>query len=94
MEECGNVALGVMGKALQAVVERHMELAYRHDQARTPHQSQKLVRIGLRSHEKLVDLIEAGDGAGAEAHWINHMNAAGEFWLKNVAKTAVVDVLE
>ncbi|MGE5501225.1 MAG: GntR family transcriptional regulator, partial [Ignavibacteriales bacterium] len=65
-----------------------------HEKARTPHQSQKLVRIGFRSHEKLVELIESGDGPGAEAHWVNHMAAAGDFWLKNVAKTAVVDVLE
>ena len=42
----------------------------------------------------IIELIEAGDGPGAEAHWVNHMKAAGRVWLANVGSTSVVDVLE
>lgn len=92
LESSGNPVLAVVGGALQAIVERHMQLAYRQTWPRPA--PAKRVSAGLRSHEKLVDLIEAGDGAGAEAHWIRHMAAAGETWLKDVGGTAVVDVLE
>jgi DNA-binding FadR family transcriptional regulator len=90
MERCGNVALGVVGFALHDVVERHMQLSYRNQ----PPTDVKLRNIGLRSQERLIDLIEAEDGAEAEAHWIRHMNAASESWLEGFRGTSVVDILE
>ncbi|WP_049758264.1 FadR/GntR family transcriptional regulator [Phenylobacterium zucineum] len=94
LEECGNVALGMVGTALQAVVEQHMELAYRRDRSRQRQNTLKLIQVGLRSHEKLADLIEQGDGPGAEAHWVDHMAKAGSFWVGAVGKATVLDVLE
>jgi DNA-binding FadR family transcriptional regulator len=49
---------------------------------------------GLRSQEKLVALIEAGDGAGAEAHWRSHMENAAKVWLAGGPADAVVDWTE
>ncbi|MFD1843236.1 hypothetical protein ACFSAA_07595 [Sphingomonas qilianensis] len=54
----------------------------------------KLTRFGLRSHGKLIDLIEMRDGPGTEHHWLNHMNAAGTFWLSELSPTSLVDLLE
>ncbi|NBB16493.1 GntR family transcriptional regulator [Caulobacter sp. SLTY] len=93
LDECGNIALGVVGKALQDVVELHMQLSIRAN-ARSLDVSDRRTRFGLRSQEKLIELIEAGDGPGAEAHWISHMAAAGKVWLEGVDSTAVVDVVE
>jgi DNA-binding FadR family transcriptional regulator len=50
-------------------------------------------RKGIRSCEKLIELIEAGDGAGAEQHWREHtanVEAAMRSWLDS---TRVVDIL-
>jgi DNA-binding FadR family transcriptional regulator len=93
LEECGNVTLAVIGLALHDVVERHFQLSYR---VNRPDSKQPLrrARAGFRSHEQLIELIEGGDGPGAEAHWIQHMKATGAFWLKKVAAKTVVDVLE
>ncbi|MFN3856852.1 MAG: FadR/GntR family transcriptional regulator [Caulobacter sp.] len=93
LDECGNIALGVVGKALQDVTALHMRLSIR---SRGPDLEvyDPQTKFGLRSQERVIELIEAGDGPGAEAHWVNHMKAAGRVWLANVGSTSVVDVLE
>lgn len=93
LEECGNTTLAVIGLALHDVVERHLELSYRVDGPGSK-ESPKRVRAGFKSHERLIELIDAGEGSAAEAHWAIHMKAAGEFWLKTVAARAVVDIFE
>jgi DNA-binding GntR family transcriptional regulator len=42
----------------------------------------------------LVDLIEAKDGDAAEAHWKEHMEAAGRVWLSQVGPASLVDLLD
>ena len=46
-------------------------------------------RRGLRSQERLLDLIEAGEGAEAEAHWRAHMHVVGRVMLGQKASTVV-----
>jgi DNA-binding FadR family transcriptional regulator len=95
LDQCGNVTLAVVGQALQAVVERHLDLSYRQDHPTMDRKTLgKQVKLGFRSQEKLVELIAAGDGVGAERHWEQHMAAAGKVILKSVAKTAVIDILD
>lgn len=93
LEECGNIALSVVGKALQDVVALHMQLSIRAN-PRSLDVSDRQTKLGLRSQEKLIELIEAADGPGAEAHWVAHMEAAGKVWLAGVGSTSVVDVVE
>ena len=50
-------------------------------------------RRGLRSQERLLDLIEAGNGAEAEEHWRSHMQVVGRVMLGQGAST-VVDLLD
>jgi DNA-binding FadR family transcriptional regulator len=91
---CGSVTMRMFGHALHHLVERHLALA----QEREPTSDQAALlartRFGLRSHAKLIDLIELGDGEGTERHWRNHMAAAGTHWLKVVSPTTVVELLE
>lgn len=94
LDECGNVALGMVGRALHDVVLRHYKLAYRRPASESVEARKKRVQIGYRSQEKLIDLIEARDGAAAEAHWIRHMNAAGDVWLHGISKTSIIDILD
>lgn len=56
--------------------------------------SRRNTLVGLRSQEKLVGLIEAGDGAEAEAHWRRHMENAAKVWLHGGTGEAVVDWTE
>ncbi len=93
LEQCGNVALAVVGLALHQVVQTHLRLAHRLKPA-DPEKYLKLAKGGLKGHEKLITLIEAGDGAGAEAHWLGLMKASSEYWLAGLSTTSVVDVLE
>jgi DNA-binding FadR family transcriptional regulator len=94
LDECGNVALGMVGRALHDVVLRLHEVAYRRRPSESTEERRKLIQIGYRSQEKLIDLIDARDGAAAEAHWIRHMKAAGEVWLHGISKTSVIDILD
>ena len=49
-------------------------------------------RRGIRSQERLLDLLEAGDGVAAEEHWRSHMQVVGRVMLGQGAAT-VVDLL-
>lgn len=94
LDECGNVALGMVGRALHDVVLRQHEQAYRRPPSESLEARRRRIQIGYRSQEKLIDLIEARDGAAAEAHWIRHMKAAGDVWLHGISKTSVIDILD
>jgi DNA-binding FadR family transcriptional regulator len=51
-------------------------------------------RRGLRSMERLVEYIEAGDGPGAEAHWRKHAAAVEKTMSKWLPAATVVDILD
>lgn len=94
LDECGNVALGMVGRALYDVVLRQHEFSYRRQTSESAEFRRKRIQFGYRSQEKLIELIEARDGAAAEAHWIRHMKAAGDVWLQGISKTSVIDILD
>lgn len=89
----GNKTLIMFSHALSGLVNEHLNLAQRRNSV-DPEISLKQLRFGLKSHTKLVDLIEARDGAGAEEHWKAHMVAAGKVWLAQVGPNAVVDLID
>ena len=91
---CGNVTMKMIAHALQDLVERHLALAQQRDPARDKEAAARRLRFGLRSHAKLIEHIENGDGDGAERHWLNHMRAAGVYWLAEVAPTTIVELLD
>jgi GntR family transcriptional regulator, transcriptional repressor for pyruvate dehydrogenase complex len=47
-----------------------------------------------RSHEKLVDMIEARDAAGAEEFWRRHLLYGGQALLKGLNIESAIDVME
>ena len=51
-------------------------------------------RRGLRSLEKLIEYIEAGDGPAAEAHWRKHTEAVEKTMRKWLPAARVVDILD
>lgn len=94
IELSGNVTLTMVAHALQGLVERHLTLVQRKEPELDKEDLDRQMRFGLRSHAKLIDLIEAGDGDGAERHWRNHMRAAAVYWLARVAPASVVELLD
>jgi DNA-binding FadR family transcriptional regulator len=89
----GNQTLIMFSHALRGLVDEHLNLAQRRNSV-DPEISLRQLKFGLKSHSKLVDLIEAKDGAGAEEHWKAHMIAAGKVWLAQVGPHSVVDLID
>ena len=53
----------------------------------------ELARKALRSEHKLLKLVEAGDGSGAEQHLLNHLEASARIILKRRGSKSIVEVL-
>jgi DNA-binding FadR family transcriptional regulator len=51
-------------------------------------------RRGLRSLERLIKLIEEGDGDAAEAHWRQHTEFANRAMGQWMAATTVIDIMD
>jgi DNA-binding FadR family transcriptional regulator len=88
MELAGNQTLALVVGMLHDIIERHAESSL---------QAQMNVRSlkkSIRSQEKLVELIEAGDADTAEEHWRNHVRAAARSILDKAARKSVVDLFD
>lgn len=95
VEVSGNQTLALLGRALQQLVLTHMALiGYRIAPGEAAEERLARQHEALRSHERLAGLIEAGDGAAAEAHWRAHMQRWIPYWLEPSLGLSVVDVLE
>jgi DNA-binding FadR family transcriptional regulator len=89
IEQCGNETLATFAIALKSVLERALLAEQQNMKPETEAEHIAWIRHGLRSQMKLVDLIEAGDAAGAHAHWVEHIEKAGRVWLKAVGAKGV-----
>ncbi len=84
----GNQTLSILTEMLTEIVARAVTAVSAEDAVG----SVSVRRRGIRSQERLIDLIEAGDGAAAEEHWHAHMEVTGRVLLGQKAST-VVDLL-
>jgi DNA-binding FadR family transcriptional regulator len=88
MEHAGNQTLALVVGMLHDIIERHaatsMEVSL----------NEKALKKSVRSQEKLVALIEAGDADGAEKHWREHIRAAAQSVLDKAARKSVVDLFD
>jgi len=85
----GNHTLQIVAEMLGEVVTRAVPPV---NQSPTANSTATRKR-GVRSQQRLVDLIEAGDANEAEEHWRTHMSTVGKMMLGAEAKT-VVDLLD
>jgi DNA-binding GntR family transcriptional regulator len=92
----GNKTLRMMSLLLQGVIEKHQS----HIKASPKivrmkgENRAKLYRASMKSLGKLIELIAAKDGEGAEAHWRSHVLVGNDLWASGYDQTAIVDVLE
>lgn len=89
VELAGNQTLGIVAEMLNEIVARAVVAVSGTDGAG----SVAVRRRGIRSQERLLELLDAGDGAAAEAHWRAHMQAVGRVMLGQAAAT-VVDLMD
>jgi DNA-binding FadR family transcriptional regulator len=85
----GNQTLAIVAEMLNEIVVRAVAAVSKGDD---PMGSLSTRRRGLRSQRRLLELLEAGDAAGAEEHWRAHMAVVGRVMLGQKAST-VVDLL-
>jgi GntR family transcriptional regulator, transcriptional repressor for pyruvate dehydrogenase complex len=85
----GNQTMSIVAEMLHEIVARAVAAVSRREDRSD---SVAIRRRGIRSQLRLVELIEAGDGAGAEEHLRAHMQAVSKIMLGQEAST-VVDLL-
>lgn len=88
MELAGGDTLTLVVGMLHDIIEKHAETSL------YEHLDLKNTRRAIRSQEKLVRLIEAGDEGGAEEHWRRHVTNAGQAMLRRAGRKAVVDLFD
>lgn len=79
MQRCGNRTLAVQGAVLADIVAVHLNQSIATNMSREVDQQPARFRKTMRSYEKLIKLVEAKDGEGAEKHWRAHMEVAAKY---------------
>ncbi|MET0182781.1 MAG: FCD domain-containing protein [Caulobacterales bacterium] len=92
MEFSGNRTLILLASVLEGIVVRHQ---IRVNQSKKENRNgaasdSKGVVAAYKSQEKLIAMIQAGDGPGAEMQWRRHMEVAGKTWASGDAGDALV----
>jgi DNA-binding FadR family transcriptional regulator len=87
-ELAGNNTLSLFVDMLHDIVESHAGTAVE------AHPNTRAIRNAIRSHEEVVDLIEAGDADGAEDQLRGHVRTAGRQILANAGAKTVVDLFD
>jgi DNA-binding FadR family transcriptional regulator len=86
----GNQTLEIVAEMLNEIVERAVTAV---SQSPPVNSSRAVRRRGIRSQERLVELVALGAGLEAEAHWRTHMEAVGKVILGQRAKR-IVDLFD
>ena len=89
VELSGNTTMGIIAGMLHEITVRHIAVAINEQRPVSKPQYDKL----LKSYRRLLDLVRAGDGAEAEAHWRRHMDTARALMLKGQESVKVRDIM-
>jgi DNA-binding FadR family transcriptional regulator len=91
LDRAGNKTLAIQAGVLHEIVATHLSISVARDFQRP--ETMDLFRKTVRSYRKLISLLEARDGDGAEKHWRAQMEAAGRELLRDDLKNKrVVDL--
>ena len=89
VELSGNQTLILVSTMLEGIVARYQaETSISSPDSPTKRRNDL---AGLKSQDKLIAFVEAGDGEGAEVHWRLHMETSTRIWLAAGAGQAIVD---
>jgi DNA-binding FadR family transcriptional regulator len=94
VELSGNRTLTLLITILRGILQLHeARLTARINETSSLQERRKRVLPALRSFEKLIGFIEAGDADGAEKHWRLHMENVGKVWADDRRSTVPIDLL-
>jgi len=91
LELAGNRTLTVLAGVLSDVVALHLAKVAR-DWESQPRHAREAARV-IDAMERLVELIEAGDGDAAERFWREQMEQSARYSLDHYGRETVVDLL-
>jgi DNA-binding FadR family transcriptional regulator len=95
VELSGNRTLTLLIKILRGILQRHeARLTARINETSSLQERRKRILPALKSFEKLIRFIEAGDADGAEKHWRLHMENVGKVWADDRRSTVPIDLLD
>lgn len=92
VELAGNTTLALFVGTIGEIVARHTATTVRESRAPDADMARRNARA-VRSYRKLVELVRAADGPGAEELWTRHMASARPHVLRGVDRE-VVDILD
>jgi GntR family transcriptional repressor for pyruvate dehydrogenase complex len=73
---CGSLTLDMLATLIKDIVEaQHVDVTVR---TYSKSGGSRMRELNIRSREKLLGFVEAGDGAGAEAFWREHLEGSGK----------------
>jgi GntR family transcriptional regulator, transcriptional repressor for pyruvate dehydrogenase complex len=79
LQRCGNKTLAIQGAVLADIVATHLQQSIAQGMDKTQDEQPARFTKTVRSYNKLIKLVEAKDGDGAEKHWRSHMEVAGTY---------------
>ena len=95
VELSGNRTLTLLITILRGILQRHeARLTARINETSSLQERRKRILPALKSFEKLIGFIEAGDANGAEKHWRLHMENVGKVWANDRRSTVPIDLLD
>lgn len=93
VELSGNKPLIHLWGAMHEVVARHQAAVVALQRRNISLENSILAAVtGLKSQEKLINLIEAKDIDGAEAHWRKHMVRSNKVWVTGFEHMRIADL--
>lgn len=90
VEMSGNATLTIIAGMLHEITVRHTAFVIKENRQVSKADYDMLTR----SYKRLMTLVRAGDGAGAEAHWRKHLDTARGLLLKGMESVKVRDVMQ
>lgn len=94
VELSGNRPLIHLWDAMHQVVEQHQaQVVSVYRRGQDTDEIMSSVSTGLKSQEKLIKLIEAGDEDQAEIHWRKHMQAAYKTWITGYEEMTIAAIM-
>jgi DNA-binding FadR family transcriptional regulator len=93
VEISGQHTLLFLTRLLQEILARYQVQYFKMHRLQEDEQRRRAL-VGIRSFDKLIELIEAGQGEAAEAHWRLHLVNANAMWVPRGHETKVVDVFD
>ncbi|MET0369818.1 MAG: GntR family transcriptional regulator [Sphingobium sp.] len=93
VEQSGNGTVTLIVDALYQLSEKHAMLVYGRRQIEDPISQAKRSELGFKAHQRVAELILAGDGEGAESFWRKHIDRAADVWLRDF-RDSTIDILD